>query len=300
MAKRWIFTVLLVIVGIFYSCMGIKPAGVFASLQEQDAQTGTEASSGTAAGAGSSQGGFGAQVKSILNKITPKNLQVSLTEKSNQVLKAWTAQQSVHGTINVLQTADYGALSVKPGEVLAPYDSTHKVISFLYLVALWVIVFGKTLLSFSVPVICLVIVPIIIIINIAALWKSGDKKGLHRILIAALVTTLIITAAVPAIMKISVLADDYIFNKNVNEILTSLEESEKGAGRINADLRSGKKSNAVIQGHITFTRRLSNTTIKDSFSYLLIFTILYVLVPVFASIGLCKLSKLISKKILRS
>jgi hypothetical protein len=282
--------------------MAVKPAGMFASLQDQDAKTETDAGSGAAGRtgkAGSSQGGkLGEQIKSILGKITPKKIQISLTEKSNQVLKAWAAQQSVHGVINVLQTADHGALSVKPGEVLAPYNSNHKVISFLYLVALWVIVFGKTLLSFSVPVICLVIVPIIMIINIAALWKSGDKKGMHRIVIAAVVTTLIITIAVPVIMKISILADDYVFSKNVNEILTSLEESEKSAGRIHADLRGGKRSSAVIQGHITFARRLSNTVIKDSFSYLLVFTIIYILIPIFSGIGLYRLSKFISKKIL--
>jgi len=300
MAKRWIFTVLLVIIGISYSCMGLKPIGMFASLQEQDAQTETEASSDTTETVENSQDGkIGVQVRSILNKVTPKKIQVSLTEKSNQILQAWTAQQSVHGVINVLQTADYGTLSVKPGEALAPYDSTHKVISFLYLIALWVIVFGKTVLSVSVPVICLVIVPIIIIINIIAIWKSNDKKGLHRIVIAAIITTLIVTVAVPVIMKISILADDYIFTKNVNEILALLEDSEKSAGGIYTDLQSGRKSNAVIQGHITFARKISNTTIKDSFYYLFIFVILYVLIPVFASIGLYKLSKFISRKILK-
>jgi len=301
MAKRWIFTILLVLIGIFYSCMGLKPAGVFASLQEQETEAQAESSSGTGGRGRSSGGGtFGSQVKAIFSKISPKRIQLSLTEKSDQVLKAWTAQQSVHGVINVLQTADTGNLSVKPGEGLAPYNSTHKVISFLYLTALWVIIFGKTIVSFSVPVICLVIIPFIIIINIIALWKSKDKKNTHRILIAAIVTTLIISIAVPVIMKVSILVDDYVFAKTVNEITVSLEESEKGAGRIDADLRSGRRSNTAIQNHITVTKRLSNTVIKDSFAYLLIFTIIFILIPVFSGIGLYKLTKFSSRKILKN
>lgn len=295
MVKRIICTVILVIIGVFYSCMSVKPVGPFATLQEQDvqAQTGTVGSGGKT---GSQEGG---KLRALLDKLIPKRIQLSLTEKSNQILKAWTGQQSVHGVINVLQTADFGALSVKPGESLAPYDRTHKIFSFMFMIALGVIVFGKTLLSISIPVVCAVLIPIFIIYNIVALWKTKDVKGAHRIVIAAFVTSILITFAVPVVLKVSILLDDIVFSKHVNEIVVSLEDSQKSAGRIDADLRSGRRSSAAIQNHIVNTKKLSNTVVNDSFSYLLVFAILYILIPVFSGIGLYKFTRFLSKKILK-
>ena len=340
MAKRIVFTIILVIIVILYSCMALRPPGFVASLQDQDNTTAVQtrisnsgssgvvgvvgssnvtgiAVSSNAADSSSVSGSAGNSninnenieeniedaeekekfFKNVLTKINPKSIQLSLTEKSDQIFTVWEDQKSVHGVINVLQSAEAGNLSVKPGESLSPYNKTNNIVSGIFLFTLGIMVFLKTLLSLSVPVVFLVIIPIIIVINIVTLWKS-KVKGVHRVLIAAIVTSLIVSFAGPVVIKISILADDYIFSKNVNEIVASLEESASHADSIDVDLRSGRRNPAAIQNHITSIKSLSNNVVKDAFTYLLLFTIIFILIPVFSGIGLFKLTRLTSRKIM--
>jgi len=301
MIKQIVFTVLLVAVCVFSFYAGLKPFGPLSAWQGQNGKPETE--------------------KEVEEKPAPKpqvekkeepktkksddtkwkSIHESLGEKTDQLMKTWGILKSVNGTVNVLYTTDVKAIYpiANPIEALSPVNSTLNRISNLFRWALSALIFEKILLTVSVSIVFLVIIPICALITILNLLTYKDKKSLHRVAISGFLVCLVVSIAVPASLKLSTLLDEKILSKNVNDIILSMEETEKSAGNLNGELRRFRRTEASINNYLSTSKELSDAVIRDSSSYLVILFMVNLLIPVLIMVVLYKVTRFSVKKILK-
>lgn len=289
MLKQIIFTVTLALLCVFSFYVGLKPIGPLAAWQEKEtpkkeAKTETEESS-----------------KWLTIKIQWKSVHKSLDEKTSQFQKAWGTVKTVQGNINILHSTDVRAVYPvsNPLEVLTPVISALNKISNLFRWSLAVLLLEKMLLVVSVPLVCLVLIPICSIKAIYHVWTYNDKRSLHKVIITAVMISAILLLAVPLTLRVSLIIDEKVFAPSVNTVMSSMEGIDKSATAFNRELREFRRSESAINGYLSTSNRLSDAAVKDGTKYLLIFLMVNILLPVGLFILIYKLTRYYVKKILR-
>ncbi|MCL2209620.1 MAG: hypothetical protein FWC19_09525 [Treponema sp.] len=288
MVKQIISTVLLLILCVFSVFIGLKPFGPFSAWQQlyTEPEIETETETGDVKEAA-------AEIADQLNdgKKTARwrSVQQSLAEKTDQVSAVWEIQKSIHGTISVLLSSDVKSVypSANPIVSLSPVNAILDKISKYFLHASGVLAFEKTLLIFYVPLTFLVLIPACVLVFIYVIWTYRDKKRLHRVLIVSVLFCLILAFAVPLSLKLSALTGDKILSKNVNTLISSMEEIHLSNVNLDNEIKRFRKTEAAITGYLSTAKDISNTVIKDSINYIVIFMFVYILVPVLVIIALC-------------
>jgi len=286
MVKRIIFTALLVIIGVSSFYIGLKPFGPILAWQDRNNRTETETESKTG-----------------------KSIQESLTGKSEQILTVWAALRSVYGAVNVLQSAEARVVfvAVEPLESLSPFDKTLNRISNLFLFAYGVLVFEKIFLSVFVSIAFFILIPVCVIVSISAIWKNKNmapspnmKSGFqaHRIAIVSVLISLVVVFSLPVSLGVSTLLEEKILSDNVDNLVSSMEENEKAALKMESELRGLRRIGVTITDYILTAKKICNAVIKDTINYLMFFMISNILIPALAFFGLYKITKYSAKMIL--
>jgi hypothetical protein len=269
MVKKIVFSILLILIGASSFYFGLRPLGPFISWQDQNSET-------------------------------EKGIQKSLTEKSEQILTVWIALKSVHGAVNVLQSADTGTIftSVEPLEILAPFDKNFSRISGLLLFALGFITFEKLLLAISVSVIFMIVIPVFIIFSVIKIWKNKDVKGIHRAAIVTVLISLVLPFVLPVSLGLSTIIEERLLANNVNDIISSVEYNEENAETMESELRGLRRVGITIMDYVSTARDICNEIFKDIVNFLILFFMAYIFIPIITIIGIYKIVRHSSKMIL--
>jgi len=269
MVKRIIFTIVLIIIGLSSFYIGLNPFGLLAAWQDQNSET-------------------------------EKGIQKSLSVKSEQVFEVWSDIKSIHGAVNVLQSTEVSSIYpvADPLEILVPLEKTLGRISVLFLVVLKILIFEKILLAISIPIVLMIVIPICILISVSIIWKNKDKKEPHRITISSFLISVVILFAIPGSLLLSTLVEDKILSNNVNGIVSSISENEENAAAMESELRGLRRVSVTIMNYVTSARDICNAVINDMVKFLVIFLMINILLPVFAVLGIYKITKYYSKMIL--
>jgi hypothetical protein len=299
MIKRILFTFLLLIICVFSFYTGLKPFGPLAAWQDQNEKPQVTEAETTAKASAKTEGDEDGE-KDTKNK-SWKTIHQSFSEKTDQLMKVWGSVKSVYGTINILYTTDVKAVypAANPLEVLVPTNNIFNRISNLFRWALTALILEKTLLALSVSLVLLILIPICALISIYFVWTYKNEKKLYRVAIVSVLICLVILLAVPICLKLSTITDEKILSRNVNNIISSLEETEENAGKFNSELRRFRRTEASINSYLSTSNDLSNTVIKDSISYLQIFFMINILIPVLIFIILYKVTRFSIKLIMK-
>ena len=233
--------------------------------------------------------------------INLKTIHQSLNEKTDQLIKVWDTLKSVQGNVNILYTTDVRAVypTANPLEILAPTNTMLNKISTLFRWALTALVFEKTLLAVSVPLVFIVLIPICVLISIYRMWAYKDKKNLHKLVMVSALICLVLSLAVPISLKMSLFMDEKILSGSVTKVITSTEENEENAKKFNGELRRFRRTEASINTYLSTANDLSNATVKVSLNYLVLFLMINLFIPVLIFIALYKLTRFFIKKIMK-
>ena len=296
MTKQIIFTAVLVIICVASFIVGLKPVGPLAAWQEKAPKPKTEAKPVTKPEVKVEE-----VTKWITIKIQWKSIHQSLNEKTDQFLKAWGTLKTVQGNVNILHATNVTAVypAANPLEVLAPVNNVLTKVSNLSRWALTVLLLEKMLLVISVPLVCLILIPICMLIAIYHVWNYKDKKNLHRVVITAVMICAVILLAVPLTLKVSTIIDSYVFTGSVDSVMATMGEIDKSAASFNNELKWFRRSEAAISGYLSTANKLSDAVIKEALKYLLIFLMINIIIPVLLFIILYKATRYYIKKILK-
>jgi hypothetical protein len=304
MIKQLIFAFLLVIICVFSVYIGLKPVGPIAAWQdirEKPEEAVPEKPAPPAKVEAKVAEEDCDNDKKKTKSISWKSIHQSLNEKTDQLMKEWGTLKSVQGNVNILYTTDVRAVypSANPLEILAPTNSMLNKISTLFRWALTALIFEKTMLSISVPLVFLVLIPICVLISIYRAWTYKDKKNIHKIVIVSALICFVISVAVPVSLKLSTFMDEKILSGSVNKVISSTEETDENAKKFNAELKRFRRTEASINGYLSTSNDLSNAAVKDSINYLVIFLLVYIIIPVLIFIVLYKLTRFSIKQIMK-
>jgi ABC-type multidrug transport system fused ATPase/permease subunit len=299
MIKQVVFTVLLIAICVCSFYVGLKPFGPLSAWQGQSAKPETEAEDKAAAKTQDKKEDEEKDKES--SEDNWKSIHESLGEKTDQLMKAWGILKSVNGNVNILYTTDVKAVYplANPLEILSPVNNSLNRTSNLFRWALSSLVFEKMFLVISVSIVFLALIPICAIISIFHVWTYKDKKALHKVVIVSVLICLVVSLAVPVSLKLSMTFDEKILSKNVNAIISSMEEIEKSAGNLNSELRRFRRTEASINSYLSTSRELSDAVIKESANYLVVFLMVNLLLPLLIIIVLYKVTRFSVKKILK-
>jgi hypothetical protein len=300
MLKKILFTLLLIIICAFSFYAGLRPFGPLASWQDRNEkpQAAEEIKPEVKSESSTKVEEDGEEI--IKNK-NWKSIHQSLNEKTDQLINVWGTVKSVYGTINILYTTDVKAVypTANPLEVLVPTNNILNRISTLFRWALTALIFEKTLLTLSVTLIFLILIPICALIFIFLIWTNKNEKKLVRLVIVCVLICLVMSVAVPISLKLSTISDEIIFSRNVTNVIISIEETEEKAGTFNSELRRFRRTEASINSYLSTSTDLSNTLTRDSINYLQIFFMLNIIIPVLIIIVLYKLTRFFIKLIMK-
>ncbi|MDR1839636.1 MAG: hypothetical protein LBQ93_08670 [Treponema sp.] len=290
MDKRIIFTGVLTIIGISSFFIGLKPFGPVLSLLDRYSKIET--------------------VVEVEPEPEPepepevkirKSIQISLSDKSEQILTVLADLKTVQGAVNVLQSVDAKVVfvAVEPLESLSPFNKTLGRISGLCLFIYGILIFEKTLLLVFVSIVLMILIPVCAMIAISTIWKSKNKAiKMHIVVVVSALISLVIFFSLPISLWVSTLLEEKVFSENVNSLVSSIDESKTNAVKMENELRSLRRVGTSITNYVPTAKDISNAVIRDSINYLIFFLILYIIIPVFAVFGLYKITRYCLKMIL--
>jgi len=237
------------------------------------------------------------------DKEAEAGIQRALTEKSMQVLRVWAALKVINGVINVLQSAEIGGsffveASVNPLEFLAPLDNTLDKISNILLWALGALVLEKLILAISGYIVFMILIPVCILIFIVSIWIYKDKTKIHKAAAAALLISIVVPFAIPLSFKLSTVIEDKLLNKNVETIVSSIDEKGKSAEKMENEISGLKKAGVSILKFFSDVKNLGNAIISDFVNYVIIFILTSVLIPIVTVFGFYGITKYFVKIIM--
>jgi len=301
MAKRIIFTVILLIIGSGSFFLGVYTFGLSNASQSKEVLPAAAEDNQIDAPVIRKKG----PVISLLfpDLETEKGIQKELTEKSREVLGVWTVLKVINGVINVLQSAQVGGsffveASINPLEFLSPVDNVLDKISNTLLWAFGAIIFEKILLAVSGYIVFLIVIPLCAIISIITLWTSKEKSRVHKIIIVSILISLIIPFAIPVSFQVSSLMENKILSNNVENLLASINDKNKTAESMEKDVTGMKKIGRNIINYMTNAKDLGNALIEDIINYFIIFIFTNIVIPILTIFGLFFLVRYFAKLIL--
>jgi len=232
------------------------------------------------------------------------SIQKTLTEKSKQILGVWATLKVINGVINVLQSAQVGGnffveATVNPLEFLAPIDNILDKISNLLLWALGAILFEKILLAISGYIVFLVVIPICAIVSIITLWTYKEKNKVHKVVIVSILISLVIPFAIPISFQVSTIMEKKIITNSVKNVVSSINDKNKTAESMEKEITGLRRIGKSITGYMTNAKNLGNALIEDMINYLIIFIFTSIVIPILTIMGLYFLTKYFAKLILR-
>ena len=285
MAKRIIFTFLLIIIGAGSFYIGFKPFGLLAVWQNQFDKTEEEIE--------------------IDAEVEPKSknwidIQGLLTDKSQQIMGVWSSVKSVRDAVNTLQSADARAVfvAVDPLEALAPFDKSLGRISGLLLFMYGFLIFEKTLLAVSVAVIFMILIPICALITVSIIWNKRNQYKVHSIVIVSVLICFVMLLALPISFGLPAILEGKVLQPNIEGIVFSIDESEKKAVSMDTELRGLRRIGITIVNYVSSAKEICGDVIRDTVHYFIIFLMIYILLPVLSLFGLYKITRYSSKLIL--
>jgi len=281
MKNKIIFTVILIVIGTVSVLLGVKIFGHSGPKQSYEVT-------------GKTEGAFfspGAE--------NERGIQKALTEKSKQILGVWAALKVINGVINVLQSAEVGvvAASINPLEFLAPVDNVLDKISNMLLWALGAIIFEKIILALSGYLVFTFLIPICALISIITVWAYKDKTKMHKIVIVALLVSLIVPFAIPLSFAASTFVEGKFLTNRVSAIVSSLNEKERDADGMRNDITVMSVGRTVVN-YLSNAKNLGEAMIEDMINYFIIFIITCILIPVLTIFCIYKITKYSAKMIL--
>jgi predicted metalloprotease len=280
----------------------------------------------------STQQGRNSQVDKALqaqssNDIKEEKIQSALTKKSRQILTVWVAMKGVSGLINVAQSVEIGLFgtSVNPAEILAPLDNTLDKISNILLWALGAVLFEKLLLAISGYVVFKVVIPACLLVAIVAVLKSNGKAIL-KVFAVTIVTCLVVRFAVPLSFDFSNVIERNLFSNEIERVMTKISNNDKQAKqqseamkKMKAQPDETKKTGQTIKEQAKdnnkdkpakqtkgnwFTRQVSNAMdlgnalIEDLITFLMIFILTNIAIPILTILGLYWFTKYLARVIM--
>jgi hypothetical protein len=302
MAKKVVFTVVLVIIGFSSFAFGAVSFGLIDLPQKRDSQNKEEVQDIKGEQAGKPKGPLAAWL--ISDSETEKGIQQTLTEKSKQVAGVWATLKIVNGVINVLQSVQIGGsavveASVNPMEFLAPIDNVLDRISNMLLWAFGAILFEKILLAASGYVVFLIIIPVCAIISIITIWTSKDKSKTGRVVIVSVLISLIVMFAIPVSFYLSSFIEKTILTNNVNAVLSSITEKGDTAAKMEKELTGIRKIASSVTNYLTNAKNIGGALVEDMINYFIIFVFTNIVIPIFTILGLYFLARYSAKMILK-
>jgi hypothetical protein len=229
-------------------------------------------------------------------------LQSQLTERIKSTLGIWAVIKGASVVISTLQTfqtevgaslALHATFSINPLGGLVVVGKILDQVSNILLWATGTLSAQKILLAVSVWVSLRIIVPICILLIVAAIWSKQYSGRLKKILAGIVVITLAICFAVPLSLEMSNLVEKSILagqiHRTTNEINSLAAHIEKEGGELNDSsgflnsVRQGTRNVGLFfQGIKQYTDRL----IENIIDYIMIFLIVNILIPVATLVGL--------------
>jgi len=212
MAKRIIFTVVLVLIGCGSFSFGLLSCRTVNNQQAAEPKA-AQAASGAQTDPASQEkpqirpvaGAIGFVTSLLMpNMNAEKGLQKKLADKSEQVLGVWATLKVTNGVVNILQSSQAAG-----SESLSPNDYIMKKLSNMLSNAYSVILFLKILLAVSGYMVFLAVIPICAIITIITIWTYKDRQRVHKIVITAVLISLIVPFAMPPAFQMSSPMDRY-------------------------------------------------------------------------------------------
>jgi len=301
MAKRIIFTVILLIIGGGAFFLGVYTFGVANPSQDQDVLPAEKDGDDIDAPVIRNKG----PVLSLLfpDMEAEKGVQKELTEKSREVLGVWAVLKVINGVINVLQSAQVGGsffveASINPLQFLSPVDNVLDKLSNILLWALSAIIFEKILLAISGYIVFLIVIPLCALVSIITLWTSKEKSKVHKIIIVSVLISLIIPFAIPISFQVSTLLENKILTNNVGSLLESIQEKNKTAAGMEKDVTGLTRIGRNIINYMTNAKNLGNALIEDIINYFILFVFTNIVIPILTIIGLFFLVRYFAKLIL--
>jgi len=234
-----------------------------------------------------------------------RGVQKILTEKSREVMTVWAALKVINGVINVLQSAQVGGsffveAAVNPLEFLSPINNILNKISDLLLWAFCAIIFEKFLMAVAGYIVFIAIIPICAIISIIALWTYKEKTRVHRVVIVSVLISLIIPFAIPISFQASMLMEKKILTNNLGNLIESIQEKNAVAETIEKEMTSLVRLGRSILNYMTNVKDLGNAIIEDLVNYFILFIFTNIFIPIVTIFGLYHLTKYFAKLILET
>ena len=239
------------------------------------------------------------------DKEAETGIQKALTEKSIQVARVWAVLRIINGVVNVLQSAEIGGsffveASVNPLEFLSPLDNTLDKISNILLWALGAIILEKLILAISGYLVFMVIIPVCVLITIFTIWVYKDKTKIHKAAVVALLISIVVPFAIPLSFQFSTIIENKLLNKNVNDLVESIDEKGKSAEAMETEMSGIRRAGASIMKFFSNAKDLGNSIINDLVNYVIIFILTNMIIPIFTILGLYGTTKYFAKIIMES
>jgi len=232
-----------------------------------------------------------------------KGVQKPLFDKSNQILNIWTSLKTINGVINVMQSAQVrGGFfiegAVNPVQFLGPTENALEKVSAMLLRAFSAVTFQKVLLSVSGYLAFIILIPLCALISLIILWSHKDKTKLHKIFITSVMISVIISLAVPASVQVSSFLGNKVMAKEINTLVTSIEEKGKTAKTMEDDIARTRRTGNSIINYMPRVKTLSEAMIDDAVKYYIIFLFINIIFPVLTLLLLFFLTLYVSRLII--
>ena len=231
-------------------------------------------------------------------------IQNTLTEKSDEILGVWAVLSKLSSVIYVLETAEFNGnffsdASINPLVILTSVGKILDKISNNFLWAFSAIIFQKVLLAISGFLVFLIIIPICVIISIAAVWTYKDKKKLIRVITVSIVISLVIPFVLPISFQVPALIEKSVLTDNMEKILSSVEENNSLIEVMEDEITGFRRTGRSISGYLPNVNELGGALIKDAVSYFNIFIILNFVIPIITIFCICFLIVYFARKMLK-
>ncbi|MCL2229816.1 MAG: hypothetical protein FWC01_01865 [Treponema sp.] len=297
MVTRIISTVVLILIGCASFAFGMiscsttnKQGGE--PVQTQAAQTqgsGTEAAAQTERERSSSPIGAFFSHLLIPSLDADKGQQKTLADKSTQILSVWETLKTANGAVSILMSGQAAGSAS-----LAPLDSVMGKLSDKISFSYSLIFFFKVILMLAHYIVFLALIPICVIVVIVVLWTSKEKQSAFKSIVASAIIVVAVAAALPVSFLLSTVMEEKILAHDVTNLVESIDAKGHSAQTLERNAAAARTSSA----HIATAKTLGNGIVTDVTNYYIIFSFLYIVIPilivlffVFLSIYFIKLIK---------
>jgi len=257
MTRQIISTIVLILIGCASFSFGLISCKTTNNRQTQEVQS----SQGARSAQAEVQSSAGDRARGVLASFlipslnADKGVQKALADKSKQVLGVWATLKVTNGVINTI-----GSNS------LSPLDTIMGKLSDMLSFAFSVLLFGKILAMISSYMVFLAIIPICIIIIIIAIWTHKDKKRVQKVILTSILISVVTAITVPAAFHLSSLIENKVLYSDVTSLVSTIEAKGRTA--------------ETMGRSVSAARNLGNGVIEDVINYFILFTFVYLVIPI--------------------